>query len=412
MLYPSSNLRLNKRDETQPNHHLFDVHQHPLFWPESGLHPSSGAGFDLIQLARTTVLLYGPRYYREGKTIIERKNAETDHDDHHNHILERDAMINRNSPIFYTVTTFYDQTKELFEEEYVTKVDIWGIDPMPFDILFGSRSGYGFNETRGKQVQEVSTHFNASMDSVKIVEEGQKMGIKPMQYNPLPIQNIELFFRIRSRNDSISNMTRLQKKMELEQLMADSPSFNDKIWKKSFEAECKEILDLFNKDSDRMEEILLSDMDYFTSGTTEYDQFNTVKHFNELNHRIMIPTFVLDEKVLSNLKNAASVTSNMHLSPNEVHIYIGNQKHVFYQVIWKKTKGKWEYRSCERIPLTLSNKLIESGLYGNGEKAETMVMQQDGTVNNLICFKNKKKLTFLDSRRFLNDYQPTISNLK
>jgi hypothetical protein len=365
----------------------------------------------LIQLARTTVLLYGPRYYREGKTIIEQKNAESDIGTIG--YSERDAMIKRNSSVFYSVTTFYDQTKELFDQEYVSKVNIWAVDPMPFEILFGNRYGYGLKETRGKEVQEVSTQFNASMDSAKIVKKGQSMGIKHMQYDPVPIQKIERYLKFRRETDSINNIARIRNKLELEYQIKSGSTFDDKVWKKLFKAERKKILVEFNKDLDRMEDILMRDIKDFKSViSTEYGQFNTVKQFKKLKKRIIFPSVIIDEKKLTNLKDKASVTSNMHYSPNEVSIYIGNRKNVFYRVTWKKTKEQWIYRNCERIPLSLSNKLIQSGLYKNRKKAETVVLQQDGKVKNLMFFKKRKKMTFLDSKNFLNDYQSTIPNFK
>ena len=365
----------------------------------------------LKQLARTTVLLYGPRYYREGKTIIEQKNAES-----FNRTItpsDRDAIIKRNSFVFYSVTTFYDQTKELFDQEHVSKVNIWAVDPMPFEIQFGNRYGYILNETLGKQVQEVSTQFNASMDSAKIVKKGQSMGIKHMQYDPVPIQKIELYLKIRRRIDSIDNMERIRNKLELEHQIKSSSNFDDKVWKKLFKTERKNILVAFNKDLDRMDDILMRDIkDFKSESSAEYEQFKTDIHFRKLKKRIILPTFIVDERKISNLKDGESITSNMHYSPNEVSIYIGNRKNVFYRVTWKKTKEQWKYRTCERIPLSLSNKLIQSGLYKNRKKAETVVFQQDNKVKNMVFFKRRKKMTFLDSKNFLNNYQSTIPNLK
>lgn len=365
----------------------------------------------LKQLARTTVLLFGPDYYREGKTIIEKKNAESDIGAISE--TERDGIIKRNSPIFYSVTTYYDQTKELFSKEYVSKVYIWAIDPIPFTVFFGNSSILGFNENRGNQIRNISAKFNAHGDPTEISKESLKLGFTHMTYTTIPLEDLTYILKARNKRDSISKMMKLQKMLELERQMASAPSYDNKVWKKLFKAERKSFFNAFNKDLDRMDDILKYDIKYFNDGSsTEYGQFNTVKHFKKLKKRITSPTFVVEEKKISNLIDGESITSNMHYLPNEVNIYIGNIKNVFYRVTWKKIKDEWKFQDREFIPISLSKKLIESGLYKNRKKAETVVLQQDGKVKNLVFFKKRKKITFLDSKNFLNDYQSNIPNLK
>lgn len=364
----------------------------------------------LKQLARTTVLLYGSDYYRDGQVIIEQKNAESDIDAI-NYV--RDAIKKRNNPIFYSVTTYYNQTKELFSETYVSKVNIWAVDPLPFEIRFGNRWGTLLDETLGKQVQEISTKFDSHGDSTVIIMEGRKKGIIKMNYETYSLQKLPQIMNSRKQRDSISFKMKLQKKLELEQQLSFGSTFNKNDWKKLFKADRKSILDVIKKTSDQFGSILKRDIKYLnTASSTEYNHFNTVKHFYKFKKRIVFPTFVVDEKKISNLKDKSSVISNMHYSPNDVNVYIGNRKYVFYRITWKKTNEKWEYQGCESIPLSHSNKLIQSGLYKNRKKAETLVLQQDGKVKNLVFFKKRKKMTFLDSKNFLNDYQSTIPNLK
>ena len=362
----------------------------------------------LKQLAKTTVLLYGPDYYRDAQIVINRKNYDFENP---GIVSVLDAINERKSGAYYSVKSLYDQSKELFEMDYASEVFVWANDPMVFEVLFGNGWSLELDEKRGTQINEMSNQIKSNSSATTIVR--SNLNISTMHFDTLPLKMLPsklIAMQNRVQRDSLSKQT---KRLELKQQFASDQIFDNKIWKKQLKVESKCLLKALKKESDRLEKILLRDIKYFNKiSSTEYDQFNTVKHFRKLKKRIILPTFIVDEKKIANLKDSSSVTSNMHYSPNEVSIYIGDKKHVFYRVTWKKTKEQWKYRSCERIPLSLSKKLIQSGLYKNIKKAETLVLQQDGKVKNLVFFKKRKKMTFLDSKNFLNDYQSTIPNLK
>ena len=102
----------------------------------------------LISIAKETVLIFGPDYYREyGEPIIRRMQTPPQ------------GALNPGGEnagrYFYTVTFLYDRTHEMFYSSFAAQVAIWEDTGKPAAVTFGNGFFFGLPEHRTWNVGEV-----------------------------------------------------------------------------------------------------------------------------------------------------------------------------------------------------------------------------------------------------------------
>lgn len=357
----------------------------------------------LKHLARTTVLLYGPDYYRDSNFVIERDTI-----DSKSHAIRYviDGVIKRKNDAFYTVTSLYNQSKELFEMDYSSKVFVWAQDPIPFRVNFGNGYSYRFNEHYGVQIRDLSNRIKSNAEPSEITDAGLDLQYKQTPYLTLNLSNLNNRSFLKNRDTALWKSQRV----DLERQKVEGLTLENPMWRKKIQAEKKSILDKLFWQSDFIQNVFKSNVRFF-SESSEYKHISYLKNSKKFKKRIVFPSFVLNENDLSNRNVETSIESIMFFTSENAAVYLADKKHVFYRINFIKIRGKWSIQNLEIIPLTLSNKLIKSGLFNKKKQhIDVTLLQNNGRLKSILIMDYDKKRTYIDPYNFFNNYQTSFPN--
>jgi hypothetical protein len=364
----------------------------------------------LKHIARTTVMLYGPSYYRDSKIVIERDTIDT-----RAHVICTliDAALKRKSDGCYSVTFYYDQTKELYYEEFASKVYVWANDPVPFNVTFGDAyTVYKLSEKGGQQIRDLSTRLKLDADSSDVSRESMNFKHKPpLHHRPIDVSELPKILESRKSNIRSDEDYRARETIiELKKLRQNSSTFQNKTWKKQMLTEKKNILVKLKMQSDFIAIIFKRNLN-FLKNSKSYRHISFHKNPRFFLKRIIVPEFAINEEDFLQLKNGAGIDSIMYLTPNRVSVYLASNKHVYYRIHLIKVRGKWNLEWLEFIPHSLSSNLIKSGLFKrNQEHVLINVLQKNDKIKTYIMMNAEKKRIFYDPFNFFNDYQTAFPN--
>ena len=190
----------------------------------------------------------------------------------------------------------------------------------------------------------------------------------------------------------------------------ERPDFTKSHLEKANTGREKSILDKLIWQSDYIQDVFKLYLNIFK----ESDQFKHIsflKNSRKFKMRIVFPTFVLSEKDLSKRNNQSTIDSIMYFTAENAAVYLADKKQVYYRINLKKIRGKWNLDSIEFIPLTLSNTLIQNGLFNKKqEHIAVYLLQNGGRLKSILIMNLDKKPTYLDPENFFNNYQTSFPN--
>ena len=362
----------------------------------------------LKHIARTTVMLYGPDYYRDSKVVIERDTI-----DSRSHRIRSviDGALKRKNDGYYSVAFYYDQTKELYFEEFASKVFVWANDPVPFNVTFGDASTvYRLNEQTGQQIRALSMRIKPNADTSEISRDGMDLMFKTLYRHTIDINRLPGI--LESRKSNIKNYEDYKTRetiIELKKLRQNGSTFQNKTWKKQMLSEKKNILVRLKMQSDFIAGIYKQNLKVFKNSEA-YRHISFHKNPKFFLKRIIVPEFAINEEDFLQLKNGAGIDSIMYQTPNRVSVYLASYKHVYYRILLIK-RGKWNIDGLQTIPHSLSSNLIKSGLFKrNQEHVLINVLQKNDKIKTYIMMNAEKKRIFYDPFNFFNDYQTAFPN--